>query len=145
VIYLDTSALIKLYLLEDHSEQVDELVRSQDEPLPVWELQEVELVNALRLKVFWNELRTGDAEHLIAQYMDRKRRGLYYMPEMGRSHLVSRFHRLSPHTERLGCRSLDVLHVACACELAPDVFVSYNERQRSLAEIAGLVVFPKLA
>ena len=39
VIYLDTSALLKLYIHEDHSEAVQEWVVSQDDPLPVWDLQ----------------------------------------------------------------------------------------------------------
>ncbi len=141
VIYLDTSALIKLYLLEDGSAEVNELVCSQDEPLPVWELQEAELTNAFRLKVFWGEFSSEDAEGLIDLYRDRKRRGLYYMPELNRSSALTRFHQLSPHTQTLGCRTLDILHVACACELQPDVFVTYDERQRSLAEVAGLTVF----
>lgn len=49
VIYLDTSALLKLYIREDHSESVQKWVESQDDPLPVWDFQQMELKNALRL------------------------------------------------------------------------------------------------
>jgi predicted nucleic acid-binding protein len=55
VIYPDTSALVKLYVLEAGSEFVQSCLSEQDDPLPVWELQEAELANALHLKVFRNE------------------------------------------------------------------------------------------
>ena len=52
MIYLDTSAFIKLYLKEDGSEAVHEAVVAQQEPLPVWSVLELELYNAFRFKVF---------------------------------------------------------------------------------------------
>lgn len=36
MIYLDTSAFIKLYIKEEQSERVDSIVTSQDELLPIW-------------------------------------------------------------------------------------------------------------
>jgi len=56
VLYLDTSAFLKLYIREAGSEQVQSMVVSQFEPLPVWEILEMELCNALNLKVFRGEL-----------------------------------------------------------------------------------------
>lgn len=55
MLYLDTSALLKLYIRESGSDWVQTQVASQDDPLPIWELQEAELLNALHLKVFWGE------------------------------------------------------------------------------------------
>lgn len=40
----------------------------------------------------------------------------------------------------LGIRTLDVLHVACACELKASAFLSFDERQRKLAERSGILV-----
>lgn len=42
------------------------------------------------------------------------------------------------HTPRLGTRSADVLHVACALELRLSHFLTFDERQRKLAAAAGL-------
>jgi len=140
VIYLDTSALVKLYLLEDGSSAVQELVADQHDPLPVWELQEMELTNALRLKVFWGEISEADANHQLALFEQRKEKGHYYFPDLDRAALFTTFQRLAAHTSRLGCRTLDIMHVACACQLAPDLFVSFDARQRQLAELAGLRV-----
>lgn len=37
---------------------------------------------------------------------------------------------------------MDILHVACAVQLVPDYFISYDSRQRNLAKHAGLTVLP---
>ena len=44
------------------------------------------------------------------------------------------------HSARLLCRSLDILHVACALDLACDRFVSGDDRQLRLARATGLKV-----
>ena len=42
------------------------------------------------------------------------------------------------HTPKLGTRSLDVLHVACALELKLRHFLTFDERQQKLALAARL-------
>lgn len=138
MIYLDTSSLVKLYLLEEDSAVVQELVSSQHDPLPVWELQEMELTNALRLKVFWGEVSQKDADRQMELFEQRKGKGHYYFPDLDRAALFTTFQRLSAHTPELGCRTLDIMHVACAVLLAPDLFVSFDARQKQLAARAGL-------
>jgi predicted nucleic acid-binding protein len=143
VIYLDTSAFLKLYVIEDQSQLVDQLVRSQSDPLPVWDLLRAEMINALRLKVFWKELEEGEASRLAATFDDRIRRGQYWVPQIGRSELMADFARLSHHTPEIGTRTMDILHVACALQLEPERFVTFDKRQRSLALLAGLRVVPE--
>jgi hypothetical protein len=87
VICLDTSALVKLYLLEEGSSVVQNLISSQSDPLPVWELQEMELTNALRLKVFWKEISETGADHQLALFGKRKEKGHYYFPDIDRAAL----------------------------------------------------------
>lgn len=142
MIYLDTSAFIKLYIREDGSEQVNELVTGQDDPLPVWDLLEAELTNALRLKVFWKELRSEDSDRLIDLFHQRKQKGHYHVPELDRIAMMETFARLAKETPKLGCRTFDILHVACALQFSPTQFASFDQRQRSLAKHAGLAVFP---
>lgn len=48
------------------------------------------------------------------------------------------------HSERLGTRSLDILHVAAALVLGSTEFLSLDERQTRLARAAGITV-PRLA
>jgi predicted nucleic acid-binding protein len=138
MLYLDTSALLKLYIREQGSDQVQALVAAQDLPLPIWEIQEMELINALRLKVFWREITAAQANTQIDHFAARRRRGLYVFPALDRSALMESFRQLSAETPRLGCRTLDILHVACALQLKADTFVTFDTRQRALAEHAGL-------
>jgi predicted nucleic acid-binding protein len=139
MIYLDTSALIKLYLLEPGSGAVHQAVVGQDEPLPVWELQEMELANALRLKAFRKEIGVKDVEAQLALFARRKERGFYFFPDLDRGELFGVFMRLSAeNTAKLGCRTLDILHVACARLLDPRLFLTADSRQHELAGKAGL-------
>lgn len=140
MIYLDTSALIKLYLIEDSSEQVNQTVINQDEPLPIWELQEAELHNAFRLKVFRKEITEKDADQLALQFQALKRKGFYYTPDLDRAALIPTFHQFSQYTQTLGCRTLDILHVVCAHLIEADTFISYDQRQKQLARAIGLNV-----
>ena len=75
MIYLDTSAFIKLYFLEEGSDFVQQCIMAQDEPLPVWEIQETELVNACRLKAFWGDITSAQADLQIGLFEQRLRRG----------------------------------------------------------------------
>lgn len=143
MIYLDTSAFIKLYFRESGTETVHELVTGQDDPLPVWDLLEAELTNAFRLKVFWQELLPAEADKLATLFRERKQKGQYFVPELDRVNLMESFHQLTHHTADLGCRTVDIFHVACAQQLTATTFASFDQRQRNLADRAGLNVFPK--
>lgn len=140
MLYLDTSALLKLYIRESGSEAVQGRIASQDQPLPIWEIQQAELVNALRLKVFWNEINLDQATTQIELFQTRFKRGLYVFPEIDRNSLMQRFLSLSVETPRLGCRTMDIFHVACALEIGATQFLSFDQRQCALATHAGLPI-----
>lgn len=144
MLYLDTSALLKLYIREPGSEAVQTRVAAQDRPLPIWEIQEAELINALRLKAFWKDITPAQADAQIDLFQSRRLRGLYTFPELRRSELMDTFRQLSAETPRLGCRTMDILHVACALQLGASDFLTFDDRQRALALHAGLRV-PALA
>lgn len=143
MIYLDTSALIKLYIREEGSEEVQQWVASQDDPLPVWELQEMELINALYLKVFWKEISLQDAEGQIELFRNRRRQGYYFFPDFDRLSWMEEFFRISCFTPEVGTRTLDLQHVACALLLKPTAFISYDDRQRKVAMRVDLNVLPE--
>jgi predicted nucleic acid-binding protein len=140
MLYLDTSALLKLYIREPGSEAVHSRVVSQDLPLAIWEIQEAELINTLRLKAFWKEITPEQADEQIYLFQDRWKRGFYHFPEIHRSDLMETYRRLSAETPRLGCRTMDILHVACAVEIGASAFLTFDKRQGELARFAGLDV-----
>ena len=140
MIYLDTSAFIKLYLHEDGSAEVHGLVVAQQEPLPVWHFMELEFFNALRFKIFLAEMGPDDVERLVSLYLDRKRSGQYFAPHLDPIALHELSLQMTVRTPVTGCRALDILHVAAARLSDATVFVTADKRQAALAEIEGRVV-----
>lgn len=140
MIYLDTSAFLKLYIREKESETVQHMLAAQREPVPIADVLQLEFVNSLRLKVFWGELDAPTVTHLLSLFDDRVYRGQYHIATIERIRLLSDFRTLSLHTQSIGCRSLDILHVACALQLNVDTFITFDDRQRELASREGLRV-----
>jgi len=140
VIYLDTSAFLKLYIREEGSASVQATIASQDQPLPVSDVLRWEFFNALRLKVFWGEMDDATVDHLLALFDDRLRRGQYTVADIDRARLTTDVREISRHTGTIGSRSLDVVHVAVALQLGVDHFVTFDDRQRTLASTVGLPV-----
>lgn len=101
---------------------------------------ELELHNALRFKVFLAEMKAEDTERLIANYLERKRTGLYHTPHLDPVMLHETALQLTQRTQVLGCRSLDILHVAAARLMGAQRFLTADRRQAALAEGEGLPV-----
>ena len=142
MLYLDTNALLKLYIREQGSELVQSRVASQEHPLPIWEIQKAEPINALRLKVFWKEITLEQAETQIALFENRFKRGLHVFPKIDRDSLMKCVFRFGAETPLLGCRTMDILHVACALEIGASEFLSCDQRQNAIATCAGLKLVP---
>ena len=140
MIYLDTSAFIKLYLHEEGSAEVHRLVTAQHDPLPSWHLLELELYNALRFKVFLSDMTAKDADRLISDYLDRKRKGQYHTPDLDPVSLHEMALRMTTRTAVTGCRSLDILHVAAARMIQAEQFITADKRQAALAKSEHLTV-----
>lgn len=138
MIYLDTSALIKLYLKEEGSELVQSIIESQSFPLPVGEFQEAELTNALWLNVFWKKITSAQAKAQIDLFYLRKKKGLYFVPDIQRGDFMSIFRDLSQQTSQIGCRTMDIFHVACAVHIGSKKFITFDERQKKLAHFVKL-------
>ena len=51
---------------------------------------------------------------------------------------MERFRQLSRHSMKIG--TLDIMHVACACEIQAHTFLSFDERQCALTQLAWLKV-----
>ncbi len=137
MIYLDTSAFIKLYLREKGSAEVHAIVVSQSDPLPVWSFMELELRNAVMFKVFLGEMGPEDAERIVSLYLERKRAGQYFTPRLDPAALHELSIQMTARTPKIGCRALDILHVAAARLCDASLFVTADKRQAALAELEG--------
>lgn len=138
--YLDTSAFLKLYIREPGSAAVQAYLTRQEEPLPLSELLEMEFTNALQLKIYGGDMTPKQAGEQMAHFENRKKRGLYYHPEVHRSELMAVFREFSASTSELGCRTTDILHLAYARMHKVEDFVTFDRKQKALAGQLGFNV-----
>jgi predicted nucleic acid-binding protein len=134
---LDTGCLIKLYYPEPESLRVQRLVSG--ESIAFVALHELELSNALELKIFRKEASGAQVRKTSALLDEDVRQGILHRPSVSWGDLLEDATSLAKsHTRALGCRSLDILHCAVARALRASAFVTSDARQRRLAIKMGL-------
>jgi predicted nucleic acid-binding protein len=137
LIYLDTGCLLKLYYPEPESPRVLALISGQ--VLAFIALHELELSNALELKVFRKEARPAQAKATSALVEQDARAGILHRPSLIWQDILAEATALAKaHTRALGCRSLDILHCAAARSVQATSFITTDARQRKLALRVGL-------
>lgn len=139
--YLDSSALVKLYVTEAKSLVVSEYAQTLAEPLPFSHLHDLELRNGLRLKTFRKEASSQSVAASLKLLDQDLAAGILIRPELNWFDVFRSAEELSgEHSRKIGCRSLDLLHVACALLLESEEFVTFDHRQATLAKRAGLKI-----
>ncbi len=138
-VYLDSSAIVKLYAPEPDSAAVASYVRDLKQPLPFSHLHEIEVKNALRLKVFRKEALSRQVLTSIRSLEKDLARQLLKRPDLNWADVFRKADELSKRfSARSGSRSLDLLHVA-SCLLIPGRdFLTFDDRQAKVARKAGL-------
>lgn len=149
--YADTSFLVKLVAAEPGSEAaMAEFRRLDFPPLFFLSLHALEVTNAIHQRVF--HLRHSGTQRRPAT-LARERdaalsrierwvaRGWLIEAAVDYEEALVRARTLSEiHTERLGCRGFDLLHVALALEMECEVFFTSDRVQGALARAEGLKV-----
>lgn len=135
--YLDTGCLVKLYYPESDSAAVAARIRGRS--LCFTPIHELELVNALCLKMFFRQATHQQFIAARALIDADTKSGVLVPPDTNWKDIVDESVKLaSQHTAGIGCRSLDILHCAAAKLLQADVFISTDARQQKLALAMGL-------
>ena len=139
--YWDSSALVKLYVTEVYSSEVSQYAQTLLHPLQLSHLHDLELKNGLRLKVFRKEASAESVAASLKLLDNDLSSGVLIRPELNWFDVFRRAEGLSEaHSRRLGCRSLDVLHVSSALILKAEDFVTFDDRQAAIAKQAGLKI-----
>jgi predicted nucleic acid-binding protein len=143
--YVDPSALLKLYLHEPDSAAMSVWRGRTRDALPITPHGRVEVINGLCLATFRRLITPAALADALASFDEDLTEGRYIVADVAWRAMLRRAADLSlAHTPAVGCRTLDVLHVATALELGSRRFVTFDDRQRQLALIAGLrVVRPR--
>lgn len=137
--YADTGLLCSLYAPDGHTAKAAALMKRQTEPLAFTWLHQLEFRNALRLRVFRKEITGPQRDASLNLLLADLAGGLFEHATPGISEVMTEAERLSAlHSERIGTRSLDILHVAAALVLGVPTFLTFDKRQAALAKAAGL-------
>ena len=139
-VYADTSFLVSLYIQDANSAKA---VAAAPALLPVCltPLLEHELRNAVRLCVFRRQITAKQREMALEHLESDKAAGVLHALPLDWPKALKHAEALGRrHTESLGARGMDILHVASALALKSRSFVTFDERQRELARLAGLAV-----
>lgn len=105
-------------------------------------LAELELVNALGLRVFRKEISQPQARSSLNDFERDLREGIFELSHLPESAFVRARQLSRQETQKLGTRTADLLHVAAAVELGADSLYSFDKQQRKLAQVVKLKVNP---
>jgi predicted nucleic acid-binding protein len=137
--YLDTSFLVSLYTLDANTVSAVSAIQSAMGPFPLTPFCELELTNAVELRVFRHEITTAQAKQVLAS-VSNDLLSCFLRSTPTPATVYDEALRLSRrHTAALGTRTLDILHVAAALALALPAIFTFDRRQAQLARIAGLI------
>jgi predicted nucleic acid-binding protein len=138
-VYIDPSALLKLYLKEPESRAMAAWRSKIGDPVVITRHGRLELTNGIGLALYRGFITEETREAALAALEDDLARGRYKQTDVLWRATLDRARDLShEHAPSLGCRSLDVLHVASAIELELKHFATFDARQQQLARAAGL-------
>jgi predicted nucleic acid-binding protein len=139
-IYLDSSFLVSLYSPDSNFEAAVRTMRASKGDRLTSTLGELEVVNALGLRVFRKEVSPAQAESSLKDFEKDLRDGVLQLRPLP-DQAFERAAQLSRQTTgRLGTRTADLLHVATALELGADVLYTFDRQQRRLARAVRLRV-----
>lgn len=147
IAYPDTSFLCSVYREQVHSPVADAYRAAMTQPLHFTSLLEFEFIQAIRLQIW---LHTADrkkgysereADQMIADWERDVAKGLNVLVACDMDAVLRLARTFSlKRTAHGGHRTLDLLHVATAVHLGAEEFLTFDARQRELAEHAGLSV-----
>jgi predicted nucleic acid-binding protein len=138
--YADTSFLFSLYASDANSIRADAWRRANPEPLPFTALHRLELRNGLSLALFQQRLTPTEIQTAWQELENDLTAGLLLgRGGLWRRVLIEAESFALNDTPQVGCRTLDILHVAAAKLIGSTEFCTFDTRQSTLASRIGLV------
>jgi len=131
--YLDSSFLFSLYAQDDHSAAAISELRRFRGAMVLSSLSELELLNALELRVFRKELTREQVDRAHAGFDDDIQGGVFAVFELEPATFLRAGKLILQTTSLLGCRTADILHVGAALEAGADRLFTFDQRQKALA------------
>jgi predicted nucleic acid-binding protein len=113
------------------------------QPLIFTPLHRIEVRNAFRNLAALGQMREEECRSAFHRIDDDLRQEILVHTSVTWTNIFRRADELSEaHADRHGQRTIDLLHVALALDAGARTFLSFDRRQRQLAQSAGLKVRP---
>ena len=139
-LYLDSSALAKVYFPEAESADVDRLLRGRTD-LQLSDLALTEVISAAGHRQREGRLDASAVHQLARQLLDDADGGLFARPSLDApTHREAE--RILVASERVPLRTLGALHLALAAAAGARTIVTYDPRLAAAATAAGLWSWP---
>ena len=142
IAYADSGFLVSLYASDSNSALASALVASPKPVFLLTPLLDLEFANALQLLVFRKQVTRAECNAIVDQFSLDRRAGAFRAAPLAAEAWEKAAELSQAHTATIGARTLDVLHVAAALLLQPDVFFTFDKRQATLARAVRLKVAP---
>jgi predicted nucleic acid-binding protein len=142
-VYADTSFLVSLYVLDANSEKAATHIQQAKLPILLTVLGELELTNAIFLRLFRRELTPSKVKAARAMVHKDLVDGVLLTKPLTTSSFEKAMQMVRQRTSQLGTRTIDILHVASALELKAEMFYTFDHNQARLAKAEGLLVTPE--
>ena len=139
IAYVDSSFLVSVYVMSTHSATADRLLRQRPQ-IPMTPFLLAEWAHALAAQVFRGQMSVSEAQRVELEFANDRKTGLWTASAMPDSAFEVCADLARQYGPKLGMRTLDSLHVACALELKADRFWTFDGRQAKLAKAQGLRV-----
>lgn len=137
MIYADTSFFVSVYITDSNSLAADQAIRSGVRPC-FTPLHLAEWEHAIAQQIFRGQLSLTTSRSIYQDLQHDLVAGLWERMPFPEDALARCSNLGHQHGPKLGVRTLDTLHVACALELKAERFWTFDERQAKLARAEGL-------
>ena len=135
--YADTSFFVSLYIPDIHTAEAERRMASGPS-LWLTPFHFAESTHAVEQHVFRGAMSRAEADKLHDRFRQHREAGLWMEIAVPETAFEVTAELARRHGARLGLRTLDSLHVACALELNAERFWTFDERQSKLARAVGL-------
>lgn len=141
--YADSSFLVSLYRKDENQNAANDFMARNRPVLAFSPLNRIELRNSLQNAQSFGQITEQDRRAAFRQIDGDLSEGVFAHLPVEWTNVFRRADELSEkYAGREGQRTIDLLHVAIALECGAKTFLSFDTRQRKLAQAAGLKVKP---
>lgn len=137
IVYADSSFVVSLYVTDIHSPEARRRVQGTP-PIILTPLHRAEWAHALGQHQYRGTLTLETAKRAQAQFISDEAANLWRAAPLPENAFEVCTGLARSYGAKLGMRTLDTLHVACALELKAERFWTFDGRQEKLAKAQGL-------